>query len=167
MRRWGWGGNQRLPRLAIFQAEVFPLPPPPPAPSPPFFRVSYLFVFGGSHFSSSPLPGVCSPRGNEGCEFSGRLADTSARTREPGRALPASLRGRVAAHTQQPAKRRGPPWSDLYGDPHLYRGWKAKPDSTTIVPSGSLEKADSLKPKVLRDFLISFPWNRLETSRCK
>lgn len=25
---------------------------------PPFFGMSYLFVFGGSHFSSSPLPGL-------------------------------------------------------------------------------------------------------------
>ena len=32
-----------------------PVRQPPP---PPLFGMSYLFVFGGSHFSSSPLPGL-------------------------------------------------------------------------------------------------------------
>lgn len=46
-------------RLADSQAEVFPRPPTtPPPPPPPLFGMSYLFVFGGSHFSSSPLPGL-------------------------------------------------------------------------------------------------------------
>ena len=50
------GGKIYFPHcLADSQTEVFPLPPGPP---PPFFGTSYLFVFGGSHLSSNPLPGL-------------------------------------------------------------------------------------------------------------
>lgn len=48
-----WRGNHFPPPSGRFPGRGLP-----PSAPPPFFGMSYLFVFGGSHFSSSPLPGL-------------------------------------------------------------------------------------------------------------
>lgn len=95
---------------------------PPPPPCPPFFGLSYLFVFGGSHFSSSPLPGVAVREEMKAGSSPGGWLTLPRGCGSRGRRFQPPSAGRVAMRTEQPAKpkRRGPPWSDLYGDHHLY-----------------------------------------------
>lgn len=50
--------NQLPPSSGSFPGRGLPPSANPPPPPPPLFGMSYLFVFGGSHFSSSPLPGL-------------------------------------------------------------------------------------------------------------
>lgn len=126
-------------------------------PCPPLFGMSYLFVFGGSHFSSSPLPGVAvgeemkagsSPGGwltlPHGCGSLGR------------RFQPPSAGGWRCARSSQPSPSGGDHRGVIYTEIITCICWKANPDSTPIVPNGSLEKADSLKAESLAGFLIPF-----------
>nr|KAF6378820.1 hypothetical protein mMyoMyo1_009717 [Myotis myotis] len=120
--------------------------------------VSCLLVYSeGSHFSSSPLPGVAvreemkagsSPGGwltlPHGCGSLGR------------RFQPPSAGGCRCALNSQPSPSGGDHRGVIYTEIITCKCWKAKPDSTTIEPNGSLEKADSLKAESLAGFLIPF-----------
>lgn len=129
-------------------------PPPPPAPAlfPPLFGLSYLFVFGGSHFSSSPLPGLeVREETNAGSCPAGCLTLPRGCGRPGGGFQPPSAGpgGRQCTLSSQPSGRdhRGV----LYTE-HITRMYcKAEPDSSPIAPNGTLE-IDSLKLEVFRNF---------------
>lgn len=96
------------------------LPAPPPASissSPHFFLFCTLFVFRGSHFNSSPLPGLEvreeTTQGVPGeADF---LADAGDGVSPPG--FPGRAAGDVGQAASQ--QRRGPPGSDLAPNRHL------------------------------------------------
>lgn len=76
--------------------------------------------------------------------------------RETWEALPASLRWQEAMHTKPPARSGGDHRGVICTEIITCIYFKVKPDSSTIVPNGSLEKADCLKLESVAGFLIPF-----------
>lgn len=137
------GGKINFPLVwQIPRQRSFPFRPPPP------FGMSCLFVFGGSHFSSSPLPGLeVLEETKAGSSLGGWLTLPHGCARPGKRFQPPS-----AAERRQPeAKGTTVEWFVLRSSP-VYTSRSNHIPAPLCPMNGSLENAESLKLKVLRNF---------------